>query len=701
MAAVSLSPTPLDLSTMSSRRVPLSSNQNIANSPLRNNGLKQKRTWVQLQREEHYAQPPPAKKQILDAATQRVVKSPSLQPQSRIPTKAQIPAQQRRTASGHETKTARERGLSRQTHHDDGALRADKESYTAKDFESIHNWQTHHRARFPKCLFYFDQVPTDQAHTFKKQINALGGSVSPFFSIEVTHVVTTRAIPVATSNRENDKNVRPEKEASAAESKQDQEGTINPSLLTRFNADTSIKRRLFDTDLRARAQRIPQPQDQPQALKVQKKSVDVLVRANEMKKKIWSVDKLTRMTALLLETDPVRSVELAYGTSQTARTTQNDTRGPEDRNLLRMLQIERVNGPSDRDTSVHSREMVHFKGPHIYIWDIEEKQKPIMVKEYPKVADKTDGEWPQFQSASLGRCPFVEDSEAREAREAKRAKARASARAAAESNEKANESKPILQPPKMAPPKPVIGKRTISEMELGHSRQSSVTSVDFPNLSRSFEGGSASLARKAFASHAATGRVLGGVEPVASGVQPSNVTSAIRSQMVSSTAATPGVITGLSKEVHGLQRQVLKRQTSVTASQDLSSRRPSEASIREDSSFKQAGSLGRIASRQLEQVDTASIEKNDVEEVASAKQTVLKKTREPKRERKPGYCENCAEKYADFDDHIESKKHRKFADNPENWLDLDDLLAQLERMPKRRPWKASPSWSHSPEHDEL
>ncbi|KAI0147313.1 hypothetical protein GGR57DRAFT_259319 [Xylariaceae sp. FL1272] len=703
MAAVSLSPTPLDLSAMSSRRVPLSSNQNVANSPLRNNNPKQKRTWVQLQREEHYGQPPPAKKQVLDAATQRVVKSPSLQPQSRIPTKSQtagIPAQQRRATSGYDTKTARERVPSRQ-HHEDGAVRVDKEAFTSKDYEGIHNWQIHHRARFPKCFFYFDQVPTDQAHTFKKQINALGGRVSPFFSIEVTHVVTTRAIPAAISNRDNDKTVRPEKEAPATETKQDQEDTINPSLLTRFNADTSIKRRLFDADLRARAQRIPQPQDQSQALKVQKKSVDILVRANEMKKKIWSVDKLSRMTILLLETDPLRSVELAYGTSHMARTTQNDARGPEDRNLLRMLQIERVNGPSDRDTSVHSREMVHFKGPHIYIWDIEEKQKPIMVKEYPKVADKTDGEWPQFQSASLGRCPFVEDSEAREAREAKKAKARATARAAAESNENANESKPILQPPKMAPPKSVIGKRTVSEMELGHSRQSSVTSVDFPNLSRSFEGGNASLARKAFASHAAAGRVLGGVEPVASGVQPSNVTSAIRSQMVSSTAATPGVITGLSKEVHGLQRQVLKKQTSATASQDLSSRRPSEASIREESSFKKVGGLGRALSRQLEQVDVATVEKNDAEEVTLARQSVLKKTREPKRERKPGYCENCAEKYADFDDHIESKKHRKFADNPENWLELDDLLAQLERLPKRRSWQASPSWTHSPEHGEF
>lgn len=32
--------------------------------------------------------------------------------------------------------------------------------------------------------------------------------------------------------------------------------------------------------------------------------------------------------------------------------------------------------------------------------------------------------------------------------------------------------------------------------------------------------------------------------------------------------------------------------------------------------------------------------------------------------------------------HILSKKHRKFAENNENWSQLDALLSQLERLPK-------------------
>jgi regulatory subunit for Cdc7p protein kinase len=32
--------------------------------------------------------------------------------------------------------------------------------------------------------------------------------------------------------------------------------------------------------------------------------------------------------------------------------------------------------------------------------------------------------------------------------------------------------------------------------------------------------------------------------------------------------------------------------------------------------------------------------------------------------------------------HIVSRKHRKFAENDENWTQLDALLTQLERLPR-------------------
>ncbi|KAK5626325.1 hypothetical protein RRF57_002040 [Xylaria bambusicola] len=656
-----------------------------ANSPLRSTAFKQKRTLTQLQREEPYGQQPPAKKLVLDAGgTQRVVKSPSQQ--LRV-TKSQIPVQSRRPTSTSasnacDTRSSRERTASR--HHQEAA---NVTEYTEKDIEDIQNWKNHHRARFPKSLFYFDQIPSDVAHRLKRQIAALGGRETAFFSVDVTHVITSRTIPAEDAiGRDHGGNMAAEKEVPQPE--QEHAETINPSLLTRVS-NPATKRKLFDADLRARAHRVP-PQPTDQGLRIPKRAVDILIRAREMKKKIWTADKLFRMTALLLETDPYRSADMAYGRRKNTLSVPVESRAGEDRNLLQLLQKERMNGPSDRDPTVLARELVYFKGPYIYVYDVEEKQKPIMVKEYPKATDRSKGKWPQFQTAALGRCPFIEDSEVREAREAKEAQQKVRARTA--SQEPVGETKPVLQPPRMAPPRQVTRKRTLGEMEMGHNRQSSVASVEFPSLSRSFGGENMDLSRKAFTSHAATGRLLGG-EPVASGVQPSNVTSAIRSQMISSTATTPGVITGLSKEVHGLQRQVLKWN-----SQDHSSRHTTDTSFREDSLSKRPPTLGRTSSRKLELIDEDAKETEGADDSRSAKRAALRK--KPRdHDLKPGYCENCAEKYPDFDEHIESQKHRKFAENDENWIELDDLLAQLERIPKRHTWKPAASWSHSAEHD--
>lgn len=179
MATISLSPTPVTFSAMSGRRVPLSSNQNIANSPLRNSALlaKQKRPSAQVQREEQYGQPPPAKKLVIESGNQRLLR-PASQPQ-RV-TKSQIPIQTRRNANSYETKLAKERSAL-QNQHQQQTVTATT-SYTKQDIEEIQNWQQHHRARFPKLVFYFEKVPNEAHKRLAKQIAALG-AVSTLFRL--------------------------------------------------------------------------------------------------------------------------------------------------------------------------------------------------------------------------------------------------------------------------------------------------------------------------------------------------------------------------------------------------------------------------------------------------------------------------------------------------------------------------------------
>ncbi len=358
------------------------------------------------------------------------------------------------------------------------------------------------------------------------------------------------------------------------------------------------------------------------------RNTDVLHKAREMGKKIWSLEKIQKILDML-DPDPYK---LAGARTSAGGTASKPT---EQSNLLQLLQNERIHGPSDRDPTVVTQEVHYFKGPYVYVYDIEEKTKPVMVREYPKVQDKKDGEWPQFRTASQGRCPFIEDDD-KEHRAQVRARERV-AKAAVET------AAPSLKPPEVPPAKPVTGKRSVGEMEDGHDHGPLVG-----HLTQKYDQPPTGDFRvqNAFISRAKTPRFVAG-EPVASGLQPSNVTSAIRSQMISSTTGALGAKAGTSREIHGLQRKVLQKGSTPLVSQDLSSRRLAEMS-HDSNTFIRSQSVGRSTHRKLDLVD----EDESAKEREKLRRTVSAptQTKQKKRDPKPGYCENCQDKFDDFDD---------------------------------------------------
>lgn len=458
----------------------------------------------------------------------------------------------------------------------------------------------------------------------------------------MTHVVTGRSIP-----REKPDDAENEQEQDEA---QEQPQTINPSLLDR-NTSEARRKLLFEF----RQTPLPsQPQDDLVKRNKTVRNNDVLHKAREMGKKIWPLEKFQNMLSVLLEGETQRGAQPTRASA--ARGQYGNTRGHE-ANLLQLLHNERINGPSDRDPTAVNRELNFFKGPYLYVWDMDEKQKPIMARDYPKVVNKSDGEWPQFRSVGNGRCPFVEelDIPERSYRKAKEAREKP--------KPKKDEAVTILRPPENPLPKPVTGKRTLTEMEDGHNKARGTATQGFQAIGSMAKPGD--LRQNAFISRAQTGRVLGG-EPVASGMQPSNITSAIRSQMISSTSGIHGAKAGTSKEVHGLQRKVLQK--AAPGSHDISSRRVGEVSM--DSASSRSTTLGRMTSKLTTMAEEGHEKKAHVAPLKT------------KKELKPGYCENCQDKFADFDEHILSRKHRRFADDTDNWTDLDALLSQLSRVPK-------------------
>lgn len=398
--------------------------------------------------------------------------------------------------------------------------------------------------------------------------------------------------------------------------------------------------------------RLPNHGQDADIRKQQGVNADLLYRARDMGMKIWALEKLQRMMNVMF--DDNATSQLLHGHNTRSNITIAAPRPARESDLSQLLRNERINGPSDRDLTVATKEMNLFKGPFIYIHDIDERQKPIMVREYAKVQHKEQGDWPQFRSVAGGKCPFVEEVDRREVEKEKERLHRQ------QEKEKAmaprTRAATAVGASRMDPPRAVSSKRALTDATTGSNRNVTVTvsgkdSNPFDNskpAKRAAVEPSSSRQQNAFVSRAGAGRLFGG-EPVASGVQPSNITSAIRSQMISSTAAQPGAKAGTSKEVHGLQRKVLEKNSGgpgsygsipnrltdviVTAREELVTRRKQEK-------------LDLIE----EDVDPSEHEEHARKSEATRKAKAVQQRKLEKRDPKPGYCENCQDKFEDFDE---------------------------------------------------
>lgn len=136
-------------------------------------------------------------------------------------------------------------------------------------------------------------------------------------------------------------------------------------------------------------------------------------------------------------------------------------------------------------------------------------------------------------------------------------------------------------------------------------------------------------------------RFIGG-EPVASGLHQSNITSAIQSQMISSTAAAPRA--GNSKEVNQLQRKVLEK-NSVTSANSGYSSVMNDVRVPNQDHIQPMRAAKRKAQESLNQTQEIAERERQARKVAA-----LRRRKTAEKELKPGYCENCREKFNDFDE---------------------------------------------------
>jgi regulatory subunit for Cdc7p protein kinase len=173
MATVSISPSPQNIS-MSTRRIPLSNNPNATNSPFRSLATtagKRSRSYSSVQREIPYGQPPPLKKQMMEAG----------QPAPRTPPRQQSSQAvfSRKRANPQPAVFDRKNVAARDRQVQQKDSRVDRASQ--ENLETIRQWQRHYRRVFPQYVFYFESIPEDFRLKCSRQVISLG-AVRSFIS---------------------------------------------------------------------------------------------------------------------------------------------------------------------------------------------------------------------------------------------------------------------------------------------------------------------------------------------------------------------------------------------------------------------------------------------------------------------------------------------------------------------------------------
>lgn len=374
------------------------------------------------------------------------------------------------------------------------------------------------------------------------------------------------------------------------------------------------------------------------------------MKGREMGMKIWALEKLERILTTMFNTETGEQPP-AYNTRGSTTVPAIKTRGAD---LSQLLKNEKVSGPADRDLAVSTKDMAHFRGFFVYTHCMNERYRPVIMRDYPKTS-KEEGKWPQFRLTAPGRCPFVEDPQ-----HLRKLQLQDQQKTMQQRGERATSAVPrtrsasaALDAAKQRAAPQLETRRTLTDNNTVTRRASATEEstdtvlskpLDPPKIipaKRKETDGVPPLFGSAQASLRAIPRYAGG-EPVASGVQPSNITSAIKSQMISSTAAAPGARAGTSKELHQLSRKVLEK-NSAPNSNNSTYMTDMRAALNGD------GAPPRASNRRSQETIAGPLDGSGETEKQRGGRVIVARKKSIEKDPKPGYCENCREKFDDFD----------------------------------------------------
>lgn len=486
---------------------------------------------------------------------------------------------------------------------------------------STMEWRKKFLRAFPSFRFYLDGFDQATKVEVSNTIAHFGGQLEPFFSNTVTHLVTQRKFSLPLMDEQG------EVIGTQGESLVSTESTTGASASSRslmgagrFSRLPTLRKKNVNVPLHS--ERNPFDEMGPPV-----SANDILVKAKNFGIKVWSFDKFKTVMSGLKGEHTVDSKKQP--------------------NLSQMLAKEKVYGTQERDPKAARTDYHYFSRNSIYLLveDATAEHRPIMAQEWRKPArEDEEVPWPVLYGELEGRCPFTRFQVAEGHQQRTRPNrfetlqrsvslnhVRRQNRNASLSPAPSNDSRSRYTIARGASPYPLASGNSVS---IASTNLTSTTSAA-PSHSANALGLMSPfhpLGRKA---HQATAIGMG---------RPSSLPHSFGQHFPEP-----------AQQQDQARVSIVNRMLGITDSRSASDLTKAKKSIHPVSrTIAQTGGMRRSASTG----------------------TGLQ---EYQKEKRPGYCENCRQKYEDFDDHVLSKRHRRFAQDDGNFDKIDELLIRVMR----------------------
>lgn len=392
---------------------------------------------------------------------------------------------------------------------------------------------------------------------------------------------------------------------------------------------------------------------------------NLVEKAQAFDMKIWNTVKLDSILERCSVPAPM-TTKHPSGAQPTSTVTTNQ------RNLTRLLASERLHGTTERDPTQKRHDFRYFSKTSCFVLveDVKQELATIHTLEYPihKGRDgKERGAWPVLYCHPHSRGPFIE-FDARERRRWEKTRRGEEDKETERQQRAARE----LRRKKQAQAQLLAHKtgdlrRSVSMNNL-HRQAANAGVEDFVDLDADFPDTQASAN--------ASGYLASTSAYIAASGNSVGITST-----TGTTSAGGGALRAL--ELPANLRGRIQQQV-------VTSRRVSVLATGKDNSNRQLGAMG------------------PPDGIPDRPNALLRKSRStntlrlPKRDEgsKPGYCESCRVKFEDFEhvshlfvsllfmlnvrQHVRDRKHRKFANDDSNYLQLDFVLNRVQRRTQQQ-----------------